>query len=620
MYTYTQKLSEMLRNDLSERCSSAAYAIMVDGKILAEDSMGRNPIRGGTYNVGSISKVYCAVAVMQLVERGLLGLDDPIYQYLPRFWMPDERYKQITMRHCLSHSSGLPGTQWRWLAASTPRKDYYEEVYRFLSHSALHSNPGEFSVYCNDGFTLAEMVISELTGMEYGEYCMKYITEPIGAHSSRQSSQRNTDYPHTFIVGMPQESIGPEGAGGIGSTMSDLCLFGQLFLEDNLVISELSKKEINRPQGTTFLAADEWSPNYGLGWDSVDMPHQEYSLGCGVLDKGGGTKEFSSRLLVIPKYKAVLAISATYDCGIDVKEEILQMFAVLMAERGINIWKDAVPVDKEIAQKNEGTYLASGRQLQAAFYGARMDLFTCNARGERKLLYRNLLCQDGEFVWKKQFHFLFSQQDGVNYLFAKVQGRKFPFAVRAKECKGNPVGTKWNQRLGKLYLICNVFPEDLIGSSELNAFELYQSKEAENILIASFVNDSREDKRDRFEVPLTPYKNEEYLQNLAVGAILVPYQAGRDLLNLFFEEKDGISYCECSGYRYRAVDSLEEYKGQLFGSEEENTIYRIQHLTVLPEIPQGRRILLFNQEGSVVYDSLMNDHFEPLEQGYISLI
>lgn len=95
MYTYTQKLSEMLRNDLSERCSSAAYAIMVDGKILAEDSMGRNPIRGGTYNVGSISKVYCAVAVMQLVERGLLGLDDPIYQYLPQFWMPDERYNRL---------------------------------------------------------------------------------------------------------------------------------------------------------------------------------------------------------------------------------------------------------------------------------------------------------------------------------------------------------------------------------------------------------------------------------------------------------------------------------------------------------------------------------------------
>ena len=123
MNALTQRLSALLQRDLSEKCSSAAYAIMIDGQIIAEDSMGRNPIRGGTYNVGSISKVYCAVAVMQLVERGLLELDRPVCEYLPRFWMPDERYKKITLRHCLSHSCGLPGTQWRWLAASRPRRD-----------------------------------------------------------------------------------------------------------------------------------------------------------------------------------------------------------------------------------------------------------------------------------------------------------------------------------------------------------------------------------------------------------------------------------------------------------------------------------------------------------------
>ena len=89
MNALTQRLSALLQRDLSEKCSSAAYAIMIDGQIIAEDSMGRNPIRGGTYNVGSISKVYCAVAVMQLVERGLLELDRPVCEYLPRFWMPD---------------------------------------------------------------------------------------------------------------------------------------------------------------------------------------------------------------------------------------------------------------------------------------------------------------------------------------------------------------------------------------------------------------------------------------------------------------------------------------------------------------------------------------------------
>lgn len=620
MNPYTQKLSQLLKSDLSPKCSSAAYAIMVDGQILAEDSMGRNPIRGGTYNVGSISKVYCAAAIMQLVEQGLVELDAPVARYLPRFWMPDERYKQITLRHCLNHSSGLPGTQWRWLAASTPREVYYEEVYRFLAHSALHSNPGQFSVYCNDGFTLAEMVIDAVTGMEYGEYCMKYITEAIGAHSSRQSSRRNHEYEHTFMVGMPQESIGPEGAGGIETTMSDLCKFGQLFLEENEVISERAKQEIDRPQGTTFLPEDEWSGNYGLGWDSVDMPHQEYSLGCGVLDKGGGTKEFCSRLLVIPKYKAVLAISATYDCGVDVKAEILQMFAVLMAERKVNIWKDATPVDSQMAQEYEGAYLGSGKQLRVNFYGARADFSCVDATGKEKMLYRNLLCRQGEFTWKEHYRFFFLKREGLHYLFAKVQGRSFPFAIKAADCAGEPLGEEWQLRLGKRYLICNVFLEDLIGNSEFNAFELSLCKEAQGVMIASFINDSREGSRDRFEVPLIPKVNGEYSAHLATGAIRLPYQAGRDLLNLYFEEQDGISYCESSGYRYRDVASLDRYEGQTFGEGEENGLYTVENLTALPEIKEGRRILLFNEEGSAVYDSLLGDRFEVLKKGYISLI
>lgn len=621
MNELTQKLSEVLKFDLSEQCSSAAYAIMIDGEIVAEDSMGRNPIRGGTYNVGSISKVYCAVAVMQLVERAIVELDCPIYRYLPRLWMPDERYKKITLRHCLSHSCGLPGTQWRWLAAGSPRKDYYEEVYRFLAHSALHSEPGAFSVYCNDGFTLAEMVISEMTGMEYGEYCMKYITDPISAYSSRQSSQRNPDYEHTFIVGMPPESIGPEGAGGIGTTMADLCKFGQLFLTENNIVSQKAKAEINKPQGTTFLPDDQWSKNYGLGWDCVDMPHMLYSLGSGVLDKGGGTKQFCSRLLIIPKYKAVLAISATYDCGIDVKEEILQLFALAMLDKETNIWNEAEAVSEPKKSLYEGTYLAAGKMLRLSFNGPRADIWLEDSRGGSKKLYSNLLCKDGEFVWKQHYHFWLSEQSGKRYLNAKVQGRSFPLAVNAKDCHCGPLGDIWKNRIGKRYIICNIFSDDIIGSSEFNSFQLNLSDKVENLLIASFVNDSREGKRPYFEVQITPYIDGTYSEYLASGALNIPYQSGRDLLNLFFEQRNGSEYCESSGYCYRDVSSLPQYDGQGFTEEVENQIYRIESmLDKLPEIPEGRRILLFNDELSAVYDSLLDDTFRPVETGYISFI
>ena len=593
---------------------------MIDGEIAAEGAVGRNEIQGGTYNVGSISKVYCAVAVMQLVEKGVLDLDEPVYKYLPKFTMPDERYKKITLRHCLNHSSGLPGTQWRWLAASKSRQEYYEEVYRFMEHSALHSEPGQFSVYCNDGFTLAEMVIAEVTGMEYGEYCKKYITEKIGAYSSRQSSQRNPEYEHTHIVEMPVENIGPEGAGGIGTTMADLCKFGQLFLEENEIISEASKEEINRPQGATFLEKDESGPYFGLGWDSVDMPHSGYLLGEKVLEKGGGTREFSSRLIIVPKYHAVLSISGTVDCGIDVKEKLLQLFAVVMAERGINILNQAVPIPKELAKRYEGHYLASGKFYRVCANALYLDVYAEDSRGGHTKLYTGLKYNGEEFEWKPNYRFSFTEQDGKRYLAANVHGRHFLCAVKSEDVKCDPLPESWKKRIGKQYVICNLFSEDIIGCSQMSGFQLNELPEVPNGLSASFTLEASAGKA-YFEVALTPYVNGEASDHLACGAIHLPYLAGRDLLNLYFEERDGIEYCESSGYLYRDIDSVEAYAGQKFEDGDENQVYAFhEKLEQLPEIPEGRRILVLNDNLSAVYDSFLSETYVPEEKGYLVLI
>ena len=430
------------------------------------------------------------------------------------------------------------------------------------------------------------------------------------------------------VQGIPVEQLAAyaetclPGTGGIGTTMADLCKFGQLFLTENTVVSEQSKQEIDKPQGVTFLPADDWAQNYGLGWDSVDMPHQTYALGCGVLEKGGGTKEFSSRLIVIPQYKAVLAISATYDCGADVKAEILQMFAVAMLERGVNIWKNHQPFPQQDAENYQGLYLTGGRSLRVLIEGARVDILAEDMRGGSKKLYTNLLYQDGEIVWKPDYRFFFYQHEGKRYLMAKVQNRSFPLAIKADDCLCQPLPEAWKARIGKQYLIANVFAEDIIGNSELNAFQLLTNSEVPGLLIASFVNDSREGKQPYFEIPLTPYINGKPSDQLACGAINLPWQAGRDLLNLYFEEQDGVETCECSGYRYRDTSSLESWQGQSFAPRgEENQLYRLDHkLTALPAIPEGRRLLLFNPEGSVVFDSLLDERFQPVEEGYISLI
>ena len=96
--------------------------------------------------------------------------------------------KNITVRMCLDHSSGLPGTQWKHFSVSTTSKfDYYSEVLNYLSNSTLKADPGTYSTYCNDGFTLAEMVVSKVRNMAYEDVLRKYITEKIGAKSHQHN-------------------------------------------------------------------------------------------------------------------------------------------------------------------------------------------------------------------------------------------------------------------------------------------------------------------------------------------------------------------------------------------------------------------------------------------------
>ncbi|MBP1581679.1 MAG: beta-lactamase family protein [Oscillospiraceae bacterium] len=201
-----ERLSKILSLNLAKNYTAVSYAMMVDGEIWVADALGTDGTEEAkpatvdhTFNVCSISKIFCTVAVMKLVEQGKVDLDTPVYKYLPDFKMLDERYKDITVRHLLNHASGLPGTQWKHFSAthisSEDNHEYYQEVYDHLAKSHLKAAPGTYSVYCNDGFTVAEMVVAKVSGMPFGQFVKEYITEPIGAHSTRSSTVNNPDYP-----------------------------------------------------------------------------------------------------------------------------------------------------------------------------------------------------------------------------------------------------------------------------------------------------------------------------------------------------------------------------------------------------------------------------------------
>lgn len=189
------------------------------------------------YGIGSVSKIYTTAAVMKLVESGKLSLDTPVIKYLPEFKMADPRYKTITVRMLLNHSSGLWGSSlgsgFLFEDSSSTAKD---ELLDRLQNQKLKADPGAYSVYCNDGFTLAEILVEKISGKDFTSFLHENFTEPLGLNHTF-SPQDNFDtslLAKTYHAGresaLPNETTGVIGTGGIYASAEDLALFGSIFI------------------------------------------------------------------------------------------------------------------------------------------------------------------------------------------------------------------------------------------------------------------------------------------------------------------------------------------------------------------------------------------------------
>ena len=137
-----------------------------------------------------MTHTFTAVAAMQLVEHGKLDLDTPIAEYLPYFELADERYQQITMRHLLTETAGLPATR-----ENTPELDWedktpqtddgaLERYVRSLRDVPVLFDPGFGHVFSNVQYDIAGDVIAKVSGELFEEYMHRHILEPLGMASS----------------------------------------------------------------------------------------------------------------------------------------------------------------------------------------------------------------------------------------------------------------------------------------------------------------------------------------------------------------------------------------------------------------------------------------------------
>ena len=303
---------------------SIRYALWEDGAVTAQGGWGvysksenRLLTEDILYGIGSVSKTYTAAAVLRLAQEGRLELEAPVTDYLPNFTMADERYREITVRMLLDHSAGLMGDTTRnaFLFADTDQSAA-DDLLERLSTQRLKAAPGAYCVYSNDGYTLAQLVVEAVSGMDFVDYLRAAILDPAGlAGTYAPEDDFDTDrLAKTYASGpdvraLPQDTIGIVGTGGLYATAADLASFGGLLCGTGLL--EQSYLDL---MNTDWAVRGLWPEDsemdalaYGLGWDSVHM-FPFCQSGVTALVKGGDTLRYHAALVVLPEEEKAVAV------------------------------------------------------------------------------------------------------------------------------------------------------------------------------------------------------------------------------------------------------------------------------------------------------------------------
>lgn len=310
----------------SAGAEQVSWALWQEGEIISSGSRKLKMDDAGAhleaaedvYGIGSVSKIFTTVAVMQLVEQGKLNLDKPVTEYLPAFKMADPRYKDITVRMLLNHSSGLMGSSiGSVLLLGDPSTQATDQLLERLSTQRLKADPGAYSTYCNDGFTLAELVVEAVTDMNFVDYLHANIFDPAGlketwSPADNFESRRAPIYQTGYRDPLPKECMGIIGAGGLYATAEDLAVFGGA-LTDKTLLKKSSRNAMESPEYSKGLWPSEEYPNtlsFGLGWDCVRW-YPFHQCGITALVKGGDTGYYHAGLVVLPERKMAAAVLST---------------------------------------------------------------------------------------------------------------------------------------------------------------------------------------------------------------------------------------------------------------------------------------------------------------------
>jgi CubicO group peptidase (beta-lactamase class C family) len=336
----------------------AAVALAHNGDVLYERGFGHRdaarklPVTPDTrFGLGSVTKSFPSLAIMQLAEAGTLSVDDPVTRWLPEFRLPhpdDQQYTPaITIHHFMTHSSGLPPEPALLHAragsiaadpdlefmsprpmgvpadiATWERVQTYEGLMALMARQSFRvlGPPGTVINYSNEGYVLLAAIVERASGQTFGEYLQEHILTPLAmARTGLYTRETAPLEPEVipFAVGIKdgkREVFGSPawwdqgtmyGNGGLKSTVQDLLRYLEVYRTGGKgngarVLSQEGIATMSTPHMPNPLGG-----GYGYGLRVADVPGIGRTVG-----HSGGNKGVATQVIVLPEHQ-VTAVALT---------------------------------------------------------------------------------------------------------------------------------------------------------------------------------------------------------------------------------------------------------------------------------------------------------------------
>lgn len=430
-HAYSATIAEgrsAVQDIMAESGATSVSVTLVDGdRVIWSEAFGkadresaRSATKNTLYGICSVSKMLATVATMILVDRQKISLDEPITTYIKNFSLPlDQRYRNITVRMLLNHSSGLSGNDPRGAITIAPFPGYAAQMMDGLKYQRLKHDPGTISEYNNDGFTMIENLIKAVTGEDYPDFVRENILGPLDMGASRYQTEPLSEgsYARSYAgdTKLPMYFFNVYGSGGLFSTPEDLSRLAIMLINNGVYNSHriLSASSIAAMAQDQRLGSFNPVPSeelrFGLGWDTMAQPGLAAVSITSWQKTGDMSGYFGTNIVVAPEEKlgvVVFGASNNFNSSyaIKISERILLRALVergRLAEMPKQLSTTPLSV-QAVTQEEKDTFTGfytSGSGVYRLSFGANDSLSVNECKGDWTPKYQNFkLRSDGWYA------------------------------------------------------------------------------------------------------------------------------------------------------------------------------------------------------------------------------